>query len=276
MTIRTLLVSASQDPGRDNRVNLACDLAKAFGARIVGTASAAVGAVPNDSFFVGAMTGELATLYLEMAETEVRDSRAGFDAAIAACGLEARWVGAIGYPASVMNAAARSADLLVVAAHSPGVPRRAPDPVAVIAGAGRPVLVVPESPKVPLIGHPAVVAWKDSRESRLAVAASLPLLKAAPRTCLLSVCRDEEAGETADSLAEVQAWLETHGVTASSEVLVRNETPTGRRLLARANGLGAGLIVSGAYGHMRLAEWVLGGVTHSLLKDSPVCLLMAR
>lgn len=276
MSIRTLLVSASQDPGRDLRLNLACDLARAFEARLIGTGSSALGAVPNDSFFAGAMTGELATLYLDMAEEEVRENQTCFEAVVAARKIEARWIGAIRYPASSLNDAARAADLILVAAHSPDAPLHAPDPVEVIAGAGRPVLVVPAAPAVSPLGRPAVLAWKDCRECRLAAAAALPLLRATAHTYLLSVCRDEDTEETSTSLAEVQAWLALHGVKATSEILVRNETATARRLMDRAADLGAGLIVAGAYGHMRLAEWVLGGATRSLLADSPVCLLMAR
>ena len=87
---------------------------------------------------------------------------------------------------------------------------------------------------------------------------------------------EDEAGMAAAALAEVADWLSRHGVKASSEILVRNDATTARRLLDRAAALEAGLIVSGAYGHMRLTERVLGGVTRSFLDDSPVCLLMAR
>ena len=37
----------------------------------------------------------------------------------------------------------------------------------------------------------------------------------------------------------------------------------------------ADLIVMGAYKHSRLREWLLGGVTQSLLKSSPVPLFMS-
>jgi nucleotide-binding universal stress UspA family protein len=276
MTIRTLLASASQDPGRDARLNLACDIARAFDARLLGTGSVAPEPLLDDAFAVGAMAGEIFTLYRDIAENEARENRACFDKIVAARGLEARWADETGYPTAVVNAAARAADLVLVAALSPGAPFRAPDPVEVITGAGRPVLIVPTAPVRAPVGAPVVLAWKDSRECRLAAFAALPLLKAASRTHILTVCRDDAADIAAASLAEVEDWLSRHGVKASSEVLVRNETGTARRLLDRSAALEAGLIVSGAYGHMRLTERVLGGVTRSFLADSPVCLLMAR
>lgn len=276
MSIKTLLVSASQDPGRETRLNIACDIARAFDAEIIGTGSAAVEQVLDDGFAVGAMSGEMATLFQDIAETEVRENRASFDAVTAARGVKARWTGSVGYPAAVIIEAARAADLVLVAAHSPGVPFRAPDPVDVITGAGRPVLVVPAAPRRSPVGAPALLAWKDSRECRQAAAAALPLLRAATHTHVLSVCPAENAKVAAGALAEVEAWLSRHGVAASSEVLIRNDKPTFLRLLSRATTLEAGLIVSGAYGHMRLTEWALGGVTRSLLVDSPLCMLMAR
>ena len=276
MSIRTLLVSASQDPGRETRLNIACDIARAFDAEIIGTGSAAVEQVFDDAFAVGAMSGEIATLYQDIAEHEMRENRASFDALTAARGLRARWAGSAGYPAAIITQTARAADLVLVAAHSPGVPFRAPDPVDVITGAGRPVLVVPSTPLRASVGAPALLAWKDSRECRQAAAAALPLLRAAAHTHVLSVCRAENATVVSAALAEVEAWLSRHGVAASSQVLVRNDKPAALRLLSSAAALEAGLIVSGAYGHMRLTEWALGGVTRSLLLDSPVCMLMAR
>ena len=38
----------------------------------------------------------------------------------------------------------------------------------------------------------------------------------------------------------------------------------------------ADLIVMGGYGHSRLREWLLGGVTYELLHDAPVPLLIAH
>jgi nucleotide-binding universal stress UspA family protein len=35
-------------------------------------------------------------------------------------------------------------------------------------------------------------------------------------------------------------------------------------------------VVAGGYGHSRLGEWMLGGVTRSLLSDSPMCCLFSH
>jgi nucleotide-binding universal stress UspA family protein len=38
----------------------------------------------------------------------------------------------------------------------------------------------------------------------------------------------------------------------------------------------ADLLVTGAYGHSRLGEWIFGGMTRELLATSPICCLMSR
>jgi nucleotide-binding universal stress UspA family protein len=50
----------------------------------------------------------------------------------------------------------------------------------------------------------------------------------------------------------------------------------GARLMAEAERRKADLIVMGGYGHLRLREWLLGGVTYNLLHEAPVPLLMAH
>jgi nucleotide-binding universal stress UspA family protein len=46
--------------------------------------------------------------------------------------------------------------------------------------------------------------------------------------------------------------------------------------MALARDVGAGLLITGAYGHSRYREWVLGGVTRELLEHTAMPLLMAH
>ena len=47
-------------------------------------------------------------------------------------------------------------------------------------------------------------------------------------------------------------------------------------LRSRAVGIGADMLVMGAYRHSRVQEWFLGGVTQSLLNRSPLPLFMSH
>jgi nucleotide-binding universal stress UspA family protein len=61
-------------------------------------------------------------------------------------------------------------------------------------------------------------------------------------------------------------------------VLIRgtHEDAVADELLRAANAEEADLIVAGAYGHNRMREWMLGGVTRNLLERSPICCLLAH
>ena len=50
----------------------------------------------------------------------------------------------------------------------------------------------------------------------------------------------------------------------------------GRRLIDCAEEMGAGLMVSGAWGHARMRQWIFGGVTQTLLNEAPVALMLAH
>jgi nucleotide-binding universal stress UspA family protein len=129
---------------------------------------------------------------------------------------------------------------------------------------GRPVLIVP-----PLGGTPdfnaVVVAWKDTRESRRALADGLPFLKDADQVLILAVCDADEVDDALKQTAGVVNGLKRHGVKAGAKVVVAPSYRVATELQIAADSIGAQLIVAGGYGHSRLGEWVFGGVTHDLL-----------
>jgi len=143
-------------------------------------------------------------------------------------------------------------------------------------GCGRPVLVTPPTRERNPVGEHALIAWKDCREARLALAAALPLLQRAKAVTLYAI-RDGEDDETIDGeLADMVRFLARHAITAEPMIARRGETSAGRQILDEALARYAGLIVAGGYGHSRLREWVLGGVTRDLIDDSPICLCLAH
>ncbi|SPK70585.1 hypothetical protein CT19425_U600079 [Cupriavidus taiwanensis] len=50
----------------------------------------------------------------------------------------------------------------------------------------------------------------------------------------------------------------------------------GELILSRASDFGADLVVMGAYGHGRMRERVLGGVTRTLLESMTVPVMFSR
>jgi len=145
----------------------------------------------------------------------------------------------------------------------------------VILSSGRPILVVPPTPARQPLGAPVLIAWSDTRESRRAVSAALPLIRRAARVRIVTVVRDARADPVRAALADQVAWLGAHGIVAEAEARPSLQE-VGDELLDTAAELDAGVIVAGGYGHARLKEWVMGGVTRSLLTQGDRCVLFSH
>jgi nucleotide-binding universal stress UspA family protein len=148
---------------------------------------------------------------------------------------------------------------------------------SVMLACGRPVLVVPYIGAAPTMGENVLVAWNGGREASRAIGDALPLLERAKRVTAIMVSAngDDDVGEHL-AKARLFAWLHAHGVDAD---VVRDEAPdipTGQWLLSRAADLGSDLVVMGAYGHARMRELVLGGVTRTMLQAMTIPVLMSH
>ena len=275
MTYASLLVAVEDGLESDSRLELACDLANAFGAHLTGLCAGSIAPPLYDPLAGGAMVGELLALYRDMAEAEVERARSRFSEIVRARDVEADWRGQIGFPGEACTRAARGADLVILGSRNTRAPYHAPDVADVLMACGRPVLATPPTRMRNPVGEPALVAWKDSREARLALAAAIPLLQRARGVTVYAIRPDEEAG-SADELADVVEYLARHEIAAEPVLAARSEQSAGRQILDEALSRSAGLIVAGGYGHARLREWALGGVTQTLLAESTLCLLLAH
>lgn len=110
------------------------------------------------------------------------------------------------------------------------------------------------------------IAWDGGKEATRAARTALPLLEKASRVVILGA---PAASAREFDPARLKGFLEDRGVAAEVEVL--KETGDAASLLLRASrAVGATLLVSGAFGHPRLREFIFGGTTRSLLQaESP-------
>jgi nucleotide-binding universal stress UspA family protein len=221
--------------------------------------------------------GEMLGLFRDIAEADVSRARTLFWDAVGGYAEHAEWRGEVGYPSDLVVQALRAADLAILGRRDPArSPARSPDPADVLMAAGRAVLIVPpECPRSP-IGSPAVVAWKDSREAQRAVASAMPILAASSIVHVIEVCPEEQVDEATLRAGDVAEFLGRHGIVADAQIVTGDGRPRAEQIIAFADGHGAGLIIAGGYGHARLREWVVGGVTQGLLARSPVCLLLSH
>jgi nucleotide-binding universal stress UspA family protein len=277
MTYRSLLVAVDAGPDCDGRLALACDLARHLDAHLIGACGVAMNEPPiADPYMGGAMIGESFTLFRDLAAGEVRAAGERFEAQAGPRCARREWRGSLGLPADVIVQAARAADLVILGRRSGRSPDHAADPADVLMAVGRPVLVVPPRPARPPVGTPVVIAWKDSREAQRATASALPLLHQASAVHVFTCCEPGRRDEALAQLGDVVAWLGRHGIAADAVAQAAGPVGAADDVLDFAEARGAGLIVAGGYGHSRLREWALGGVTRELLSASPVCVLLSH
>lgn len=117
------------------------------------------------------------------------------------------------------------------------------------------------------------IAWNGSIEALAAVHAALPLLQRASRVVLLRGVGPERAGPLAwHPRQEIEAYLSWQKVSvAETIVLADGEADT---LFATSERSGVDLLVMGAYGRSRYAEWMFGGATLRALRGVNIPVLL--
>lgn len=122
----------------------------------------------------------------------------------------------------------------------------------------------------------AMIAWNRSREATRAVAEALPYLKRSRAVTVIVIDRTVTPDPPVKRGDELVAYLGHHGIRATVHVEQDRGLETSSTLIAEIGRLNADLVIMGGYGHSRLREWLLGGVTYKLLRSSPVSLVMAH
>ena len=188
---------------------------------------------------------------------------------------EVEWRSAVDLPTEFVAREACAADLVIIGRERiSGDPYRSLDPGALLLKVGRPVLMVPAGLDR-LRADRVVVAWKDTREARRALSDSLPFLRDAEQVLLVEIRVEYEADAVRHVVTNAMNYLARHRITTTTALMLQAANVT-EELLRVVSTERIDLLVAGAYGHSRLGEWVFGGVTHDLLRKSPVCCLFSH
>jgi len=262
MAFRTILVQLDLDEAPGPRLQLARQLAGRFKAKLMAFAAAEADLIAP----VGDNgTGAAEAMRMQVEEIEKRLDEIRGEVLKVAGGGQADWIGLVDDPSTSLTRHARAADLIVTGPcnRRPSRSRGVIDPGSLILSAGRPVLV-PAEDLAAVRAESIVVAWKDVREARRAVADAMPFLASARKVAVMTVAEDDVA-EARHSVADVGAFLERHGVSAQPVVIHDGKMTAIDAVEKVAAEIGADLVVAGGYGHSRLREWAFGGMTRSLL-----------
>lgn len=275
---RNIIIHLDGAEGAANRLLVGRKLALEHEARL----SALHAALPAGLLAPLAGTG-MAEMALAMGQLDIerRDgSREAFHVVLRQAGLDASWdeMAEVSADEDFIRCA-MLADLVVLGQPHPDLAARgmpASFVPRVLARCGRPCLVVPHSMRMadgPM--KTVVVAWKETPEAVRAVAGALPLLRKATRVHVLTW--GGRASPARGPLPDMPAWLRTQGVQASVAHEAGEEPrDLGELLLSRCADLGADVLVMGCYGHSRAREWLLGGVSRTLLSCMTIPVLMSH
>jgi nucleotide-binding universal stress UspA family protein len=276
MTYATVMVGLSIDQPNEARLEIGGQLAERFGAKVIGITAAEFS--PPLYFTSGEQAQKLVDQGRAAIKNRVAEVEREFRAAMQNRVTEVEWRCAEDFPSRYIVQQARASDIIVVGEAGRGTiadPFVQVSPSDLVMQTGRPLLVVPDAYSW-LDLRSVLIAWKDTAEARRAVADALPMLRKASDITIVEIV--EELADRATALSRVKdvaAWLSRHGVSASGQV--PEECGEAGGLLERiASEVGAGVVVAGAYGHSRLREWILGGVTRRLVNPSNRCSLLSR
>jgi nucleotide-binding universal stress UspA family protein len=276
MTIKDLLVNLATGIEDDATIDYAISLARTFDAHLAGVAFA------YDNIPPAMLAGEVPPAWIEEFHKEAQAAAQAavdkFDAAVKRAGIsaEASWSPAsLAGPAELFGRMARRFDLSVVRQAEPG--KSTPAPLFIEAAlfeAGRPTLVVPYIQKGDVKLERVMVCWDGSRSAARAAGDAMPLLQRAGTVEVVIVTEHGKSAETPG--ADIARHLARHGVTVAVKPIVAPGAKTADVLLSHAADTSADLLVLGGYGHSRLREFVLGGVTRSILETMTVPTLMSH
>jgi nucleotide-binding universal stress UspA family protein len=144
--------------------------------------------------------------------------------------------------------------------------------VQVLVDTDRPVLLATEHVTSPMARRIAI-GWDGKTAASQAVSAAIPYLAIADSVEILSVQRSSANPQPTEALRE---YLALHGVKSTERVILRSAKSTGEVLLEAAMASGADLLVVGGYGHGRIRESLIGGVTRHVIAQAKLPVFMVH
>ena len=270
--MKNILLHIHDDDEQPSRLDVALDLVAQTGGHLT-----CVQVTPMEGFAgepYGGLFGMAALI--DTIHSSDKALRIATEARLARAGLGWQWHSCDGNVVECLIGQAMLADLVVLSQPAGADRRPARQPLAIVGDVVMytrcPVLLVPQGASTMTLDAPVVVAWNGSAEAAHGLRVALPLLERASAVHIVEVS-DDEPGVCA---REAALFLSRHGIGAD----VHEWPAKGRRvsvaLLHAAAELSAAYMVMGAYGHSRLRETVLGGVTRELIATTNLPLLLAH
>ena len=275
--MKTLLVALNDEEHARDALRLALPIARAHGSHLIGLHT-----IETLAFYPGVsihIPGEIYTTFVEARDKDAEGVKALFEEMTRPEDFPSEWRGVhVQSPdaSDKLVEAAHTTDLVIMAApaETEGEVPRYHAHEQVIRRSGRPVLHVPSGYTEERIGHKVVIGWSPTREAARAVHDALPLLAPGAEVSIVTVA--QRAGDAPGDATELARALDRHGFKVDVVEKTATRGKIAEELDEMAFGLGADLIVTGAFGHSRLYDFVIGAVTIDLLERARLPVLFSR
>lgn len=271
--MKSILLHINDDAALEARTQAALDLARAFNGHVTCLQSVTYEIFAPGDFYGSAMAAAMPVIRenAEALRKKVEEDLSNEDASW-------EWIFQFGMAESRLLEKSAINDVVVVGPNDVGEEGARPSRMVgdLLLYSRTPVLVVPKDHKRLDYGGPALVAWNGSTEACVALRAAVPLLAKASKVYLVTVAEEKAKQRYDFPPVEGAEYLSRHGI--QSEIV---EVPVGNAsisdtLMSAAQTRKCGYMVMGAYGHSRLAEFLMGGVTRKALTDPQIPILLAH
>jgi nucleotide-binding universal stress UspA family protein len=275
--VKDIVVNLTGAAPQDFAGDYAISLAQLFEAHIAGVGFIYEPVIPGT--VLGGIPTDLIEAQREENTKSAKAATSRFEAAATAAGLsaEVRIIDAsVAGAADLFGRIARRFDLAVV---GQARPKEGASEELLIEGAlfesGRPIVVVPYVQTQGVTLERVLVCWDGSRPATRAIADALPFLRRAKAIDIVAV--SGERGKGSELVGTNMArHLARHGLAVELKRVAAGNVDVPAAIKAQVAETGADFMVMGGYGHSRLREFILGGVTRTILTSSSIPVLMSH
>jgi nucleotide-binding universal stress UspA family protein len=280
MAIKDILVQLDASAASAARLKVACGLARQHEAHLHGLYVIDVAYSGSLLYADDMVATRLIEQLRAQAEAEAAQVEEQFRALMTTESVSHEWSLVEGVGTEIMAEHARYSDLCVMGQNDPANPSVTAGGTIlehVLFASGRPVLMVPYAGHFETIGQKVMIGWTPTRESTRAVHDAMPLIAPDAAVTILTVAAQaEDLGQRGALTAAIATHLARHGITVTAQEAVGGDISVADLMLNAVSDAGTDLLVIGAYGHSRIRELVMGGVTRTLLEQATVPVLMSH
>lgn len=271
--MKSILLHIDHDTAMSARLQVALDIARATDGHIT-----CLQAVSYEVFAPGDFYGSATAAMMPIIKENAEKLRAETEAELANEGVSWDWRFVYGIASHRLLEASSLADIVIVGPAKAGSTGHGPSALVgdLALKAPVPILVVPEGVKSFDVVAPMLVAWNGSAEAAHALRAAIPLLALSGKVTLASISEKSDKQRFDLPSTEGAKYLSRHGIECEMVEIPRDGEEISDTLISAAQLRGCELMVMGAYGHSRLAELLLGGVTRRILTEPQMAILLAH